>query len=112
MCPVAHSTTFPSWLTTRPPESGCRATSLAFHARNSSALSEEVGDNQDEVDAEEFEGEGGKIAFNSRYLLDVLSVLERGKLTLETTTSSSPGVFKPTDSDDYIHVVIPIFVQW
>ena len=77
-----------------------------------SALSEEVGDNQDEVDAEEFEGEGGKIAFNSRYLLDVLSVLERGKLTLETTTSSSPGVFKPTDSDDYIHVVMPMFVQW
>ena len=77
-----------------------------------SARSEEVGDNQDEVDADEIEGDEGKIAFNSRYLLDVLSVLERGKITLETTASSSPGVFKPTGSDDYIHVVMPMFVQW
>ena len=77
-----------------------------------SARSEEVGDNQDLVDLDEIEGEEGKIAFNSRYLLDVLSVLEKGKVALETTTSSSPGVFKPTDSDDYIHVVMPMFVQW
>jgi len=77
-----------------------------------SAKSEEVGDNQDLVDLDEIEGEEGKIAFNSRYLLDVLSVLEKGKVALETTTSSSPGVFKPIDSDDYIHVVMPMFVQW
>ena len=77
-----------------------------------SARSEEVGDNEDTVDLDEIEGEEGKIAFNRRYLLDVLSVLEKGKVALETTTSSSPGVFKPTDSDDYIHVVMPMFVQW
>jgi DNA polymerase-3 subunit beta len=77
-----------------------------------SARSEEVGDNQDEVDAESLEGGEAKIAFNSRYLQDVLAVLERGKVALETTTPSSPGVFKPTDSDDYIHVVMPMFVQW
>ena len=77
-----------------------------------SARSEEVGDNRDEVDAEGIAGEAGKIAFNSRYLLDVLSVLERGQIALETTTSSSPGVFKPVDSADYVHVVMPMFVQW
>jgi DNA polymerase-3 subunit beta len=77
-----------------------------------SARSEEVGDNQDLVDLDEIEGEEGKIAFNSRYLLDVLAVLEKGKVALETTTSSSPGVFKPIDSEDYIHVVMPMFVQW
>ena len=77
-----------------------------------SAKSEEVGDNEDEVVADSIEGGEGKIAFNSRYLLDVLQVLERGKVALETTTSSSPGVFKPTDSEDYIHVVMPMFVQW
>ncbi|MBM11029.1 MAG: DNA polymerase III subunit beta [Chloroflexi bacterium] len=77
-----------------------------------SARSEEVGDNQDVVDLDEIEGDEGKIAFNSRYLLDVLSVLEKGKVALETTTSSSPGVFRPTDSEEYIHVVMPMFVQW
>ena len=53
-----------------------------------------------------------KIAFNSRYLQDALAVLERGKVVMETTTPSAPGVFKPIDSDDYIHVVMPMFVQW
>ena len=77
-----------------------------------SARSEEVGDNEDTVDLDEIEGEEGKIAFNSRYLLDVLSVLEKGKVALETTPSSSPGVFTPTASADYIHVVMPMFVQW
>jgi DNA polymerase III subunit beta len=77
-----------------------------------SARSEEVGDNQDEVDIESLEGGDAKIAFNSRYLQEVLSVLERGKVALETTTPSSPGVFKPIESDDYLHVVMPMFVQW
>jgi len=77
-----------------------------------SAKSEEVGENQDEVDADTIEGDEGKIAFNSRYLLDVLTVLEKGKVALETTSSSSPGVFRPTDSEDYVHVVMPMFVQW
>ena len=77
-----------------------------------SARSEEVGDNQSEVMAETLEGGESKIAFNSRYLQEVLTVLERGKVALETTTPSSPGVFKPTDSEDYVHVVMPMFVQW
>ena len=77
-----------------------------------SASSDEVGNNQDEVDAEVLEGEESKIAFNSRYLQDALAVLERGKVVMETTTPSAPGVFKPIDSDDYIHVVMPMFVQW
>ena len=76
-----------------------------------SAKAEELGDNQDEVDTL-IEGDESKIAFNSKYLLDVLSVLDRGDVALETTTPSSPGVFKPTGSDSYVHVVMPMFVQW
>ena len=76
-----------------------------------SAKTEEMGENQDEVDIN-MEGEESKIAFNSKYLLDVLSVMDRGDVALETTTPSSPGVFKPIDSDEYVHVVMPMFVQW
>jgi len=76
-----------------------------------SARAEEMGDNQDEIDTI-IEGEESKIAFNSKYLLDVLIVMERGEVALETTTPSSPGVFKPIGSDSYVHVVMPMFVQW
>ena len=76
-----------------------------------SARAEEMGDNQDEVDTL-VEGGESKIAFNAKYLLDVLSVMNLAEVALETSSPSSPGVFKPTDSDSYVHVVMPMFVQW
>ena len=76
-----------------------------------SARAEEMGEYQDEINTT-IEGDESKIAFNSKYLVDVLNALERGEVALETTTSSSPGVFKPTNSEHYIHVVMPMFVQW
>ena len=76
-----------------------------------SARAEEVGDNLGEVDAS-IEGDESKIAFNSKYLTDVLAVLTEEEVALETTTSSSPGVLRPVGTDDYIHVVMPMFVQW
>ena len=76
-----------------------------------SARSEQVGDNRGELDAN-VEGEAVKIAFNAKYLIDVLNVLHGGQVALETTTSSSPGVIRPLDGDNYVHVVMPMFVQW
>ena len=76
-----------------------------------SSRSEEVGDNESEVDVK-VEGEESKIAFNSKYLTDVLDVLESNEVALETTTPSSPGVLRPVDDDSYVHVVMPMFVQW
>jgi DNA polymerase-3 subunit beta len=76
-----------------------------------SSRAEELGDNTGEIEAE-VEGSEGKIAFNSRYLSDVLAVLGKDKVAMEMTTSSSPGVIRPVDNDNYIHVVMPMFVQW
>lgn len=73
--------------------------------------SEEIGENKGEVDAQ-IEGGEAKIAFSSKYLTDVLNALETTKVALETTTPSSPGVIKPVGDDNYVHVVMPIFVQW
>ncbi len=76
-----------------------------------SARAEEVGENVTEVDAK-IEGEEAKIALNSKYLSDVLGVLDKGEVALETTSPSSPGVIRPVGSDGYVHVVMPMFVQW
>ena len=72
---------------------------------------EELGDNEGEFDAT-IDGDEAKVAFDSRYLLDVLGVLGSGTVTLETTTPSSPGVIRATDRSGYTHVVMPMFVQW
>ncbi len=75
------------------------------------STAEEVGENRGDIDAQ-VEGSEAKIAFNSKYLQDVLQVLEQDSVALEVTTPSSPGVLKPTGSDNYVHVVMPMFVQW
>ena len=76
-----------------------------------SARSEEVGEDVGEVDAI-VEGAEAKIAFNGKYLTDVLGVLPQAQVALETTSPSSPGVIRPLGVDNYIHVVMPMFVQW
>jgi DNA polymerase-3 subunit beta len=76
-----------------------------------SARAEEIGDHRGELDVK-LEGEASKIAFNSRYLQDVLSVLDAQSVMLETTSPSSPGVIRPVGDETYVHVVMPMFVQW
>jgi len=76
-----------------------------------SARSEEIGDDVGEIDTM-VEGEEAKIAFNGKYLTEVLSVLHEAQVALETTSPSSPGVLRPVGVDNYVHVVMPMFVQW
>jgi DNA polymerase-3 subunit beta len=72
---------------------------------------EEVGSNENELDAS-VEGEETKVAFNSKFLMDVLNVMNGDDVDLETTTPSSPGVFRSEKHKGYTHVVMPMFVQW
>ena len=76
-----------------------------------SARAEEIGENEGSLDAA-VEGEASKIAFNGKYLQEVLQVLDGGRVALETTGPSQPGVIRPIDNDNYVHVVMPMFVQW
>jgi len=76
-----------------------------------SAQAEEIGGNVGEIDAL-VDGEEAKIAFNVKYLSDVLSILRQSKVALEVTTPSSPGVNRPIGVDNYVQVIMPMFVQW
>ena len=76
-----------------------------------SAQAEEVGSNTSELDALT-DGDASKIAFNVKYLSDVLSVIRQSQVAVETTTPSSPGVIRPVGVDNYVHVIMPMFVQW
>jgi DNA polymerase-3 subunit beta len=71
------------------------------------ATSAEVGDNVGEIDAV-VEGEQVEVAFNAKYLIDVLSVVDAAQVALETTSASSPGVIKPVGSEDFTHVIMPM----
>ena len=67
----------------------------------------EVGDHVGAVEAS-VEGDGTTIAFNARYLADVLQNVDADQFALELNGPLSPGVFKPIGDDRYVHVVMPV----
>jgi len=75
------------------------------------AQSEEVGGNVGELDGL-VDGDEAKIAFNVKYVLDVLGVIRQSQVALEVSNPSSPGVIRPIGVDNYVHVIMPMFVQW
>jgi DNA polymerase III subunit beta len=74
-----------------------------------SASSAETGDNIAELDAS-VEGEAIEIAFNVKYLVDVLNVIDTPNVALETNAPASPGVIKPVGRDNYLCVVMPMHI--
>lgn len=76
-----------------------------------SAQSREIGDNIGEIDAK-MEGIDFKIAFNGRYIIEVLNELKEEQVALEVSGSSTPGVIRPVGSDSYTYVAMPVFAQW
>ncbi|RME35459.1 MAG: DNA polymerase III subunit beta [Thermoflexia bacterium] len=75
-----------------------------------SATSAETGDDVTELDAV-VEGEQMDIAFNVRFILDVLSVVESPQVQMDVISPSSPGVFRPVGGDDFTYVVMPMTLQ-
>lgn len=74
------------------------------------ATSAELGDNVSDMDAS-IDGEAVEVAFNAKYLIDVLSIVETPQFILETSSPSSPGVFRPIGDDDFTHVIMPMHIQ-
>jgi DNA polymerase-3 subunit beta len=74
------------------------------------ATSAELGDNISDVDAS-IEGNVIEIAFNAKYLIDVLSVIDSPQVILETTLSDKPGVLRPVGDDKFTHVIMPMHIS-
>ena len=56
----------------------------------------------------EVKGENSDIVFNHRYLLDGLSNINSSDVLIKINSNTSPGLLQPTDSQDYIYLVMPI----
>jgi DNA polymerase III subunit beta len=74
-----------------------------------SSRSNERGDNEGIVDAS-VEGEPLDISFNIRYLIDVLNVITDERVVVESNGAANPGVIRPENRSDFIHVIMPMSV--
>ncbi len=72
-----------------------------------SAQSEETGASQIQVDAN-IEGNPLLIAFNVKFLREVLDVIKTPSVALETNQNNTPATIKPIGDDDFVHVIMPM----
>ncbi len=74
-----------------------------------SANAAETGSNESVVEAT-VEGDALEIAFNVRYLTDVLHVINTPNVAMETNDEASPGVIRPVGRDDFVSVIMPMHI--
>ncbi|MBN2084242.1 MAG: DNA polymerase III subunit beta [Anaerolineales bacterium] len=71
------------------------------------ATAAETGQGETVIDAT-VEGAAIEIAFNVKYMVDVLTVVNTPNVSLETTGPASPGVIRPVGREDFTHVIMPM----
>ncbi len=72
--------------------------------------SAERGDNEGSLDAA-VEGDSLEVAFNIRYLIDVLNVIPDERVVLESNGAAHPGVIRPESGDDFVCVIMPMSIN-
>lgn len=72
-----------------------------------SAQSEETGSSEIIIDAS-IDGAPLMIAFNVRFLREVLEVIKTPNVAIETTQANSPGMIRPVGDDNFIHIIMPM----
>lgn len=54
------------------------------------------------------QGDDLEIAFNAKYLIDALKVIEEEEVKLLFTSNVSPGIITSTENDHYTYLVLPV----
>ncbi|MFB5269455.1 DNA polymerase III subunit beta [Paenibacillus enshidis] len=72
-----------------------------------SSSSSELGKVREELGVSKFEGEPLKISFNSKYMLDVLKIVDSEQLMIAFTGIMSPIILKPVDDSNALYIILP-----
>ena len=67
----------------------------------------EIGTAYEEIEIE-LEGEPLQIAFNPKFLIDALRVVDDEKVALQFTTSLSPCILKPLQGENFRYLILPL----
>ena len=75
-----------------------------------SASSEQTGSSEVMVDAS-IDGTPLLIAFNVRFLREVLEVIKTPNVVLETNAANSPAMLRPVGDESFQHIIMPMHLQ-
>jgi DNA polymerase-3 subunit beta len=74
------------------------------------ATSSQIGDNKSTLNTT-IAGKDNRIAFNAKFITDVLNVLGDKEIDFEITGSFNPGVIRPKGESDYLYVIMPLKLE-
>lgn len=77
-------------------------------------LKPKIDNNQDENDVyleSEIKGEEQKIAFNYRFILDLLNHLDSKEIAIEILRPDAPAVFRPSGVEGFMHLIMPVHIE-
>ena len=75
-----------------------------------SANAHGLGEEEEELEVD-YKGPDFEIAFNPQFLLDSLKNNDAPEVRFEFSTALNPGLIKPSDSDRYLCVIMPMRLQ-
>ncbi|MBI3887505.1 DNA polymerase III subunit beta [Candidatus Microgenomates bacterium] len=77
------------------------------------ANSSQTGENENEIEVvfEKGEGEDFVIAFNYKYLSDLLNNINSSNITMEFNGPLASGVFRLPKDPNFLHIIMPVRVQ-
>ncbi len=67
--------------------------------------------NVEEINSIVKEGEDIKIGFNSKYILDVLKVIDKQYITMNLIGKNNPCFIKEDENDNYIYMILPVRIS-
>ncbi|MBP1926299.1 DNA polymerase-3 subunit beta [Sedimentibacter acidaminivorans] len=70
----------------------------------------EYGNAEENIDVEK-DGENIKIGFNSKYVLDVLKVIDSQYITMNLIGKNNPCFIKEKGNDKYIYMILPVRIS-
>jgi DNA polymerase-3 subunit beta len=68
----------------------------------------DLGKAKEEIEIEGYDGSDLTIAFNSKYVMEILSVLSGEKVALLLNEALSPGLIREHQNEGYLFVVMPM----
>lgn len=72
-----------------------------------SSSSSELGKVTEQLEAVSLHGDPLRIAFNSKYMLDTLKVIDSEQIIISFTGAMSPIIIKPTDHANSLYIILP-----
>ncbi len=69
-----------------------------------------VGEQESVIEGQQ-EGEGVEVAFNAKFLMDLLKNLDCKEVNIQTNSSVEPVLFTDPKNTSFLHVIMPVRVQ-